>query len=205
MRPPLSLAHVDHPGVRARMLDGWSQEFAQRVQLPAIQRGFGRHLTAAGWGAYPVLFEDAVREHDMNWLAHQLNHRAYWVAHASHRTRGRIVSVTVNPADESAKLAHTEFNIAYVTAVLTLASEEGITMCTIVRAGRAAEPRSVCTRMEGAQVSSDVVLAGHRAFDGSHRGSELSIPSGANCHHTVLIPAWIASADPQEYVADGPE
>jgi hypothetical protein len=169
----------------------WQDEQDALTSQPTAMWPFGARLSPAGWAAYPSLFSEAVESHDMGWLALQLRRRDYWDRYAFQSRRTGPVRITVNPDDEAAKLAYGEFNIAYVRGVLTVAADEGLTVCTIVRAGAAAAPRWECSCMEGAVVSSEAILAGHRAYT-TGRGSEISIPSRPNCHHTVYIPQWAA-------------
>lgn len=191
MRLPLTLAHLDHPRVRERMLTSWQEELALLTPLPPANWPYGSRLSSSGWVAYPSLFQHAVSEEGMGWLAQQLSPRNYWRPYAFRNGRSGRVRMRVNPVDEAAKLAYGEFNIAYVRGVLTVAADEGITLCTIVRAGSATVPRWECSCMEGAVVSSKEILDGHRAY-AKGRSAEISIPSGVNCHHTVFIPEWAA-------------
>lgn len=47
--------------------------------LPKSHWCDGSHLSAVGWSAYPSLFEEAVLQYNMEWLAKKLNHAANWV------------------------------------------------------------------------------------------------------------------------------
>jgi hypothetical protein len=190
MRAPLTLVHLDRPELRSKMLELWREEVAALSSLPKAQWPFGAHLSSIGWDAYLSLFEDALHHHDMAWLALQLHRPAYWIPYTLRRQGRHSVRVRVSPDNEAARLAYGEFNLAYVRAVLTEAAQQGILVCTIVRAGTAADPRLSCSCMEGAVVSSSDVLAGHRAYEHSLSVSEICIPAGPNCHHTVFIPQW---------------
>lgn len=193
MRTPLQLAHLDHPRVRQTMSALWLEELETLKPLPTGRWPYGRRLSRAGWAAYPSLVSEALENHDIGWLAMKLRAQHHWVRRDVQHRRTGPVQITVNPEDEAAKLAYGEFNTAYVRGVLTVAIEEGITVCTIVRAGRAAVPRWECSCMEGAVVSCEAILAGHRAYaKGQAQGSEISIPSAPNCHHTVYVPQWAA-------------
>ena len=189
--PPLQLDHLDYPGVRERMVADWTLEVEDlERRLPRERWPFGRGLTAAGWDHYLASMPVALREKDMAWLAATMNDRSLWMAYGNRMRKGHMEQYRVNIPDAAVKLAHGEYSIAYTRAVAGLAIEGGIPTCEVYRAGYAANPRWACTCLEGPGVSCTAVLEGHRSyFTGLY--SEVAIPAGPHCHHSIRIREWL--------------
>jgi hypothetical protein len=187
----LNLDHLEHPGVRARMLSDWILELEGfRERLPRDRWPFGRGLNDAGWDIFLASMPVALREKDITWLADTMNDDSLWVPFASRSRNGRPYQTRVNVGDAALRLALGEYNIAYTKAVASMALEAGIPTCEIYRAGYAAQPRTSCMCLEGPGISCRAVLEGHRAYV-SGPPAEFSIPAGPHCHHAIRIQEWV--------------
>jgi hypothetical protein len=190
--PQLSLDHLERDGVRPKMLEQWGEELAslEASSAPRHTWPFGAYLTPAGWDHYLDVMPIALTEHDMAWLAAEMSDQRYWLTHHTYvNSRGRHITARV-PRNALATLAYGEFNTTYVRAVATLARDAGVATCIIYRAAPAWAPRDSCSYMEGAAVSVSAVLDGHRAYMRAAGQSEISVPAGPNCHHSIQIAEW---------------
>jgi hypothetical protein len=196
--PPLSLDHLDRDGVRPRMLKLWRSELAtlEASGSPWDAWPYGAYLTASGWERYLDSMPVALAEKDMAWLAAEMSDQTFWLTHHVYYRRGRAVRRSVPQPSALVALTYGEFNTAYVRAVATVAQNEGIETCIIYRAAPASVPRDSCTYMEDVSISISAILDGHRAYLQDVGQSEISVPAGPNCHHSIRITAWSAETVP---------
>ena len=124
--PALRLDHLEHPGVRDRMLAEWTQEIADlERRLPRGKWPFGSDLNAAGWTASLKSMPVALVQHDMAWLASVMNDPRLWRPARIQMRRGHPIQVRINIPDAAVKLAHCEYDMAYTRAVAGLALDKG--------------------------------------------------------------------------------
>ncbi|MCE2507341.1 MAG: hypothetical protein J4F36_12920 [Nitrosopumilaceae archaeon] len=63
---------------------------------------------------------------------------------------------------------------------------EGQTQCEVYRADTAVEPRCECISWEDKHFDITTIIEGHRKrYHNNVNKHAISIPSGANCHHTI--------------------
>jgi hypothetical protein len=180
------------------MLELWGAELAalEASTAPRDAWPYGAYLSASGWERYLDSMPVALAEQGMAWLAAEMSDQKFWLTHHIYHRRGRAVRAGVPQPSALVALTYGEFNTAYVRAVATLAQSEGIETCVIYRGAPASVPRDSCTYMEDVSISISAILDGHRAYLQDVGQSEISVPAGPNCHHSIRIPAWNADAVP---------
>lgn len=151
---------------RHHMLIGYEEELAS--ENPYVS---GR-LSDRGRDLFPELMREAIRNGTDESLRAQLNDARLWRPGSSR--------------DAAQRLAYCEFNTFYVRGLAYRLQAEHEHRCEIYRAGPAYAPRALCRSWEGVSRSIADVLAGHRRhYHGDVDVAVLSIPVGANCHHTI--------------------
>jgi hypothetical protein len=175
----VNLVHLD-ARVRGLMLEQVDADIA------AGNLYLGSRLTDTGRRDYPELLREAVRSHDMAWLAAQLREVGR-LALKEQRRKPKGGHTTVDlPVSAADTLAEGEFNRFYVRALCRIAIKDGVLDLIVCRAKAVMNPRPDSEAMIGQRINAQSLLDDLRANIGTNTARRL--PSGPNSGLTVRLP-----------------
>ena len=165
---------------RKWMLEEFNTEQAQEKHFEP------KDMTAAGLREFPKRMRKAFESGTIESLTTDLADPSIWNDSTTQNRKGKIISITINPATWAKRLAHSEFTTLYTRGFARRLMEEGEKECQIYRADKAVEPKCECTNMEEEIVPIEKTYNGHRAkYFPNDNPTAFSIPSVAHCHHTI--------------------
>lgn len=172
---PLDLPHLQEPQLRTAMRALWLEEVRElEAGYARTDWPYGKKFNGKGWGVFNEVMPDALADHDDVWLGQRLRDPSLW-----HGTK--------NVPAAARRIAITEFNTAYVRGVASVLIDRQQGSCLVYRAAPVRESSSRhCVRLEGQRLDPAVVFDAHRrSYWPSPDPSAPSIPSGANCTHSI--------------------
>src|SRR5215204_3765700 len=164
----------------------WMLEEFQNEQTSSIDPYRSKDMNELGKSKFPELMERAIREGNEVTLAEDLSNPAFWKSHHISVRNGKRQKVSIRPQVAARKLALTEFKTWYVRGLAKKLLEEDVEYCEVYRAEAAWKPRPDCKDHDGKRFKVIDIYNGHRArYWPTKNKSALSVPIGANCHHTI--------------------
>ena len=128
----------------------------------------------------------AIESGTIETLANDLSNSSYWKSSRTYLRKGKPVTVHIDPATSSKRLAHSEFTTLYTRGFARKLMDEGQTECEIYRADKAHQPKCECTSLEDTKQPLEKIYNGHRAkYYPKKDLTAFSIPSVPHCHHTI--------------------
>jgi len=165
---------------RKWMVKEFENEWTQQSHFKSKQ------LNEKGLEEFPKIIKNALCNGTIESLTKDLTNSSFWKPSYIRRGKKGPINVSINPATEAKKLAHSEFTTWYTRGFARRLKEEGITECEIYRADKANIPKCECTALEGTKQYVDKIYNGHRAkYFPKDNPSAFSIPSVSYCHHTI--------------------
>jgi hypothetical protein len=144
-------------------------------------------LTPEGLARWAMLFEEAIRYHDDDWLAEQLEGRGLLRAQVRRRTRGGGYTLVDVPRNAAQLLAEGEFNRYYLRGLCLRAQAEGIGQLEVYRGKPVERPRPESEAMIGRRIDVAALLADLRRSAFVEEG--LGVPGAPNSGLTARLPA----------------
>jgi len=143
-------------------------------------------LTTEGQQRYPDLLKEAIRQHDDQWLAKNLQSGNFLKAEEQRRKPNGGYTIVRVPITAPVTLAEGEFNRFYCRAVCLRAIQDGIGNVEVYRAKDVTTERPESKAKIGSLVSASELLSDLR----THQGVEpaLGLPPGPNSGLSIRIP-----------------
>ena len=144
-------------------------------------------LNAEGTRLYEGLLRKAVKSHDDDWLASELEAKDCIKYGEARRLKSDKTILARTPNDASVIIAEGEFNRFYIRALCVLAIEDGIESVEIVRGRHPASPRPESERLVGSMFPASKLLDDLRRHSGVE--TALGVPAGPHSGLTVRLPS----------------
>lgn len=160
---------------------------AQEVEsdLAAGKLYLNPRLNEAGRQGYPALLLEAVKSHDDEWLADELDAWSYLKESETRQTEsGETISARV-PVTAAEQLAEGDFNRYYMRGLCLRALDEGIPEVVVYRGRQASEPRPESEALIGESLPAKDLLEALRNARGDEPALGLAKP---NSGLTVRLP-----------------
>ena len=149
-------------------------------------------LTPEGVARWVMLLEEAIRSHDDDWLAEQLEGRGLLRAQVRRRTKGGGSAWVDVPRNAAQQLAEGEFNRYYLRGLCLRAQSEGIGQLEIYRGKPVERPRPESEAMIGRRLDAAALLADLRRSAFVEDG--LGLPGAPNSGLTARLPSLSRAA-----------
>ncbi|MCC4630597.1 hypothetical protein ABQW55_000560 [Xanthomonas citri pv. malvacearum] len=115
-------------------------------------------LTPDGIAAWSNLLQEAVRNYNDDWLAHELINRNFVLAEESYTRDGVTRLRRINQSHAAQQLAEGEFNRYYIRGLCERANQEGKDHLVIYRGKAVSNPRPESEAKIGARIETDALL-----------------------------------------------
>ena len=165
---------------------------AQEVDLD-ISTGnlyFSKRFTDTGRQVYPSLLLEAVKYHNDDWLAQELNSHGCFKTGEVRRSRNGNFNVAHTPFTAGETLAEGEFNRFYMRGLCVEAMEDRIPEVVVYRGKYVEQPRPESEALIGMRIPASKLLEDLRSLPGSRM--QYGIPAGPNSGLTICLPETIA-------------
>ena len=168
--------------------------------LDDVTRGFsleesalGNHypsprLTDEGLANWVPLLEEALRNHDDDWLAREIRTRGYMRNREQYIRQDRTQYRYINIPHAAQQLGEGEFNRYYLRGLCRRAQSEGITHLIVYRGKEVRNPRPESEAKIGTQIAVDALLEALRSNDFVSIEDTLAVPGGPNSGLTARLP-----------------
>jgi hypothetical protein len=153
-------------------------------------------LSNTGQQNYAILLEEAIRNHNDEWLAEQFRHLGRLRPTESRRKQKGGYTTARVPVNAAEIIAEGEFNRFYARGLCRLAGEEGIRNLIVYRAKLTAHPRELSSQLEGAKINAQKLLKDLRANPGME--TKLHVPAGHGSGLSVRLPVRRAAVSLRE-------
>lgn len=132
--------------------------------------------------------QQAVQDHNDDWLAQQLLSRGYLLSEESYTRNDVIRTRRINQPHAAQQLGEGEFNRYYIRGLCRRAEGEGKNKLIIYRGKEVSNPRPESEAKIGSAVSTEILLTTLRKNDFVTIEDAIGVPGGPNSGLTCRLP-----------------
>ena len=174
-------------GIRYENLDDTTRKYMR------TESDLGGHypsprLNDQGSNAWVGLLNEAIANHNDDWLGGELVRQGLFKNRESYTRQGKTYARDINIPHAALQLAEGEFNRYYLRALCRIAQEKGIDHLVVYRGKAVDNPRPESEAMIGKPIAVEELLTALRSNDFVTIGDVLKVPGGPNSGLTARLP-----------------